>query len=190
MARTRKLAWVKGLTLLAILLAAFAFASVATAALSSKTLKAQAVKAQPITLGPAVVTLNGPWKFRTGDDPSWSYTATDDSTWGSIDLTAAPVKGRLEPGNPPLTPGWIAKGYKDYVGVAWYRMTVNVNTNAPLAIAGPSSADGPYQLFVNGVLLGGSGDFSPGRPTAHRTLPRLFEVPPDAQAGRTIPQPG
>ena len=64
-------------------------------------------------------------------------------------------------------------------------MTVTVNTNAPLAIAGPTSADGPYQMFVNGVLLGGSGDFSPGRPTAHRTLPRLFQVPPDAQGGQT-----
>jgi hypothetical protein len=178
MARTRKLAWIKGLTPLAFLLAAFAFASAVTAAIPSR-----AVKAQPITLGPAVVALDGPWKFRTGDDPSWSNTATDVSTWGNIDLTAAPPKGRLGPGNPPLTAGWTAHGYKDYVGVAWYRMTVNVNTDAPLAIAGPSSADGPYQLFVNGVLLGGSGDFSPGRPTAHRTLPRLFEAPPDAHAG-------
>ncbi|HEY1879276.1 MAG TPA: hypothetical protein VGG68_05035 [Caulobacteraceae bacterium] len=183
MARTRMLAWIKGLTPLAILVAAFAFASAVKAAVPSKAVKAPAVQAQSIALGPAVVTLDGPWKFRTGDDPSWSYTTTDDSTWGNIDLIAAPVKGRLDPGNPPLTAGWTAKGYKDYVGVAWYRMTVSVNTNAPLAIAGPSSADGPYQLFVNGVLLGGSGDFSPGRPTAHRTLPRLFEVPADARAG-------
>ena len=186
MARARPLAWTKGLPPLAFAMAALVLLCGGVWSARADTPQ-RADAAQPITLGPATVTLNGPWKFRTGDDPSWSYPATDVSTWGATDLTAR-ATGRLEPGNPPLTPGWTARGFKDYIGVAWYRMTVNVNTNAPLAIAGPSSADGPYQIFVNGVLLGGSGDFSPGRPTSHRALPRLFQVPPDAQGadGRNL----
>jgi hypothetical protein len=186
MARSRLRAWSKGLAHLGLTLVAFA--SLFAGAVHATPPPAPAPTVHPVTLGPATVTLNGPWKFRTGDDPAWSSPAADDSTWGNIDLTAAPTNGRLEPGNPALTAGWTAKGQKDYVGVAWYRMTVNVNTNAPLSIAGPTAADGPYQVFVNGVLLGGSGDFSPGRPIAHRALPRLFQVPPDKQgtAGRTL----
>jgi hypothetical protein len=183
MAGTRPRARTKGLTPLGLAVAAFAFLVAFWPGPA-----AWADPPQPVTLGPAVVTLNGPWKFRTGDDPNWSSPATDDSAWGNIDLTAKPAKGRLEPGNPPLTSGWTTRGFKDYVGVAWYRMTVTVNTGDPLAIAGPTSADGPYQVFVNGIPLGGSGDFSPGRPVAHRALPRLFQVPvaPPGTKDRTL----
>jgi hypothetical protein len=40
-----------------------------------------------ITIGQAVVALNGPWKFHTGDDPKWAEPAFDDSAWETVDLT-------------------------------------------------------------------------------------------------------
>jgi hypothetical protein len=36
------------------------------------------------TLGKAVVALNGPWKFHTGDDALWAEPDFDDSSWESV----------------------------------------------------------------------------------------------------------
>jgi hypothetical protein len=47
-------------------------------------------QAQPIVLGDSTVTLNGPWKFRTGDDARWADPAFDDSAWENVDLTPSP----------------------------------------------------------------------------------------------------
>jgi len=140
--------------------------------------KTPAVK--PISLGPSVMTLNGPWRFSTGDDSSWSDPALNDSKWETVDLTAPPGSHDGDVGFKNYAPGWGARGHKGYAGVAWYRVKVTVaaDPKTPLAIAGPAVVDGSYQLFVDGEAVGGSGDFSAGRPATHSNQPRLFQIAP------------
>ena len=50
-----------------------------------------AAAAQPrvdLSLGEATATLNGPWRFRVGDDPRWAAPGFDDSSWEQVDLAA------------------------------------------------------------------------------------------------------
>src|SRR5215471_1684090 len=42
----------------------------------------------PPALRDAATLLDGPWRFRTGDDPHWAEPDTNDSGWETIDLTA------------------------------------------------------------------------------------------------------
>jgi hypothetical protein len=56
-----------------------------------------------------------------------------------------------------------------------------------LAIAGPFAVDSAYQLYANGRLLGGVGDFSGATPKAYSDhRPSLFKLPPDMRAGGHI----
>ena len=57
-----------------------------------------------VTLGQSTVALNGPWKFRVGDNPEWSAPDFDDSAWGTMDLTPPP--GSYDPitGNSGFVP--------------------------------------------------------------------------------------
>jgi len=142
--------------------------------------------AKPISFGPSVMALNGPWRFSVGDDPTWSDPGFKDSKWETVDLTAPPGAHDDDVGFKNYAPGWGARGHKGYSGVAWYRLrlTAAADPKMPLAIAGPAVVDGAYQLFVDGKALGGSGDFSAGRPAPHSTQPRLFQLAPVAKPGK------
>ena len=151
-----------------------------------------------ITLGQSVVPLYGPWKFQIGDSPIdpktghplWAEPAFDDSHWESVDLT--PPSGKFDPAAPDAlrVPGWRAKGHPTYWGWAWYRLSVPLAENPPnLALAGPAYVNGAYQVFSNGDLLGGMGEFGvPGKaPTDYWSHPAMFLLP---HAGSTGPPIG
>lgn len=57
-----------------------------------------------------VVSLNGLWRFHTGDNPAWADPNFDDSGW------------------PLLHPdrSWAEQGYPGYQGFAWYRFQLLV----------------------------------------------------------------
>lgn len=57
-----------------------------------------------------VASLDGLWRFHTGDDPAWADPNFDDSKW--------PLLRSDE--------DWSHQGYKDYTGMAWYRFQVTV----------------------------------------------------------------
>lgn len=120
-------------------------------------------------LGQCIVALNGPWRFHVGDDPRWAAPAFDDSRWETVDLTPAPGAHDADVGISNYVPGWTAKGHAGYSGVAWYRLRVPVGPSAidSLAILGPSAVDDNYQLFVNGVAVGGAG-------APYSIQPRMF----------------
>lgn len=144
---------------------------------------------QTVTLGDArnAVALNGPWKFHTGDERRWAGRDMDDSGWATVDLTPAPGAHDPDVGLSGWVPGWNAAGYAGYAGYAWYRTRVTLIEKRPksLAIVGPVLVDSAYQLYVNGRLLGGSGDFSGSRPTAFGVHPVVISVPEEAiDAGR------
>jgi Stage II sporulation protein E (SpoIIE) len=146
-----------------------AILSPAQPASSPKTSPTEADSAAPITIGRSVVPLNGPWKFQIGDSPIdpithaplWAEPDFDDSNWETVDLT--PKAGVVDPfsGGPGAVSGWTARGHPGYMGWAWYRLKVPivVQKGAKLALDGPLHVDGGYQLFADGVLLGGFGDF-------------------------------
>jgi hypothetical protein len=133
------------------------------------------------TLGRSAMSLDGPWKFHTGDDPRWADPGFDDSSWEGMDLGAAPDANDGDVGITPYTAGWGAKGHPDYHGYAWYRIRVAVTPPAgeALALLGPWAVDSVYQVYANGTLLGGVGDFSGTTPTAYGThYPKSFALPP------------
>jgi hypothetical protein len=61
--------------------------------------------APALTAGGEVYDIRGPWRFRTGDDPSYGSREFDEETWETI---AVPAR-------------WDDAGHPGYVGVAWYR---------------------------------------------------------------------
>ena len=130
------------------------------------------------TIGASVVTLNGPWRFHIGDNPRWSGLHIDDSRWKQIDLSAAQGSHDPDVGLTGYVPGWTADGYPTYSGYAWYRTRVTLSASrAALSLAGPPLVDDAYQLYFNGRLLGGSGDFSRSIPTTYSTEPKVFRLP-------------
>ena len=142
-----------------------------------------------ITLGPSGVTLEGPWKFHTGDDARWADLGFDDSSWETMDLKAPADATDGDVGITGYTAGWGAKGHPGYHGYAWYRfhLTVTPPAGGTLAVLGPWAVDSAYQVYANGALLGGVGDFSGATPTVHGNhYPKFFELPPDVVHGGSV----
>jgi hypothetical protein len=141
---------------------------------------AEAPSIRNVTLGQAVVPLNGPWRFHTGDDLRWAESNFDDSGWETVDLTPPPGAHDPDVGLTGYVPGWQARTHPGYFGYAWYRMRVSVIApqGEALALCGPFYVDAAYQVFFNNQLLGGSGNFSGHTPVAYNMhLPRVFRLP-------------
>jgi phosphoserine phosphatase RsbU/P len=88
-----------------------------------------------------VASLDGLWRFHTGDNPAWADPNFDDSQWPLLRSDEA----------------WGEQGYKNYGGFAWYRFTVAVpegSRNWSIYL-GPMETG--YQLFVDGRLAGSFG---------------------------------
>ncbi len=132
------------------------------------------------------IPLNGPWKFRTGDDPDWASPQFNDRTWGTLDIAAPASANDGDQGISHFASGWEAHGYNGYSGFAWYRLSVArpLAGNERLAILGPAMVDNAYQIYVNGTLLGGIGDFSQATPVIYGIHPMKFET--DAPSSKPI----
>jgi hypothetical protein len=107
------------------------------------------------TTGQAVTIVNGPWRFRIGDDPRWADPGFDDSTWEEytidphVPLTLPEV---IE--DAPL-PGWQGHGHSGYVGYAWYRISVDPPSDRDaLGILMPRYVDDTYEIYVSGKQIG------------------------------------
>lgn len=91
--------------------------------------------------GPGQVDLSGEWKFKTGDDASWSKPDLSETDWGTI----------RSPGN------WEQLGHENYDGIAWYRKLFTVpaafNGKCVLSIGAVDDQDITY---LNGVQVGES----------------------------------
>lgn len=143
----------------------------------------------PLQLGYSTVALNGPWRFHTGDDLQWADPAFDDSGWERVDLTAPAGARDDDVGLTGFVPGWAARGHAGYVGYAWYRLRIAVRppVGRVLALAAPFVVDSAYQVYANGQLLGGLGDFRGAVPTAYGFHhPRVLALPPDLARGGTM----
>ena len=142
-----------------------------------------------VSLGHESIALTGPWKFQAGDDPHWADTSFDDSNWEDMDLSAPADANDGDVGITPYTAGWDAKGHPRYQGYAWYRLHITVTAPAgeTLALLGPWAVDSAYQVYADGALLGGVGDFSGSTPTAYGNhYPMRFVLPSRLANGGTL----
>ena len=113
-----------------------------------------------------VITLDGLWRFHSGDDPQWPSMSFDDSGWSL-----------LRSDQP-----WTVQGYEDQGGFAWYRFRAKApSTPTPVALLLPAILT-DYEVFQNGIKIGGFGKMPPhGSLRFNQTLLyRLMPVPPGA----------
>lgn len=129
------------------------------------------------------ITLNDPWKFKTGDNQQWAIPNFNDSEWEIVDFAAPPGARDGDVGISGYVPGWTGKGHPNYAGYAWYRIKVPIENldEKNLFLLAPSAVDDAYQIYINGELLASAGDFSDTPPTAYSIQPRMFLLPENAQ---------
>jgi len=92
---------------------------------------------QRITLGPE-------WLFRAGDNPAWASPTLDDSGW----TTVSTQKELFE------------YGIRD-TSYGWYRVHIHLRPGTQNLMIGLQNTLGSYEIFANGVRIGGSGPFPP-----------------------------
>ena len=140
----------------------------------------------PPALRAVAPLLDGPWRFHIGDDPRWADVDTDDSNWETMDLSAPANSNDGDVGLPNYVAGWMAHGHPGYEGYAWYRRAVTVPAgNRAWDVLGPTSVDRGYELYWNGVRLGGSGRLG-ASPRVVGTRPMIFSLPADAASTRGL----
>ena len=151
-------------------------------------LVADRAAAQTIELAHAEVALTGGWRFAPGDDARRAAPDYDDAAWAHVDLTPQPNAHDADVGLTDYVPGWFARGHAGYTGYAWYRLRIRVAapTGTRLALLAPAYVEDAFELYWNGALLGGSGDFATTPPTIVGAKPQRFDLPDDAANGRSV----
>ncbi len=140
----------------------------------------------PATLRATAPLLDGAWRFHIGDNPHWANVDVDDSGWETMDLSAPASSHDGDVGLPNYVGGWMAHGHPGYRGYAWYRRIVTVPAgNRAWDILGPTAVDHGYEVYWNGVRLGGSGRLG-ASPRVVGTRPMIFALPADAAGTRAV----
>ena len=110
------------------------------------------------------INLRGRWKFQIGDDKSYANVGLDDTDWETLRV----------PRN------WEDNGYPGYDGFAWYRTTFKL----PASLEEKSLwlhlgyIDDVDEVYVNGHLVGSTGEFPPDYETAYDRN-RVYALPHD-----------
>jgi sigma-B regulation protein RsbU (phosphoserine phosphatase) len=120
------------------------------------------------TGGEPVASLDGLWRFHTGDNPAWADPNFDDSQWPLLRSDEA----------------WGQQGYKNYGGFAWYRFTVAVPDGSRNWSIYLGRMETGYQLFVDGHLAGSFGPILNSQNYA--ASGRVFAISPAASGPRTF----
>lgn len=100
-----------------------------------------------------ILDLRGQWKFRTGDDPRWSASGTDDQKWETIFVPSA----------------WEDEGFPGYDGYGWYRKTFTLPAAADdrALWLHLGYVDDVCEVYLNGRMVGASGSFPPDYRSAY-----------------------
>ena len=123
----------------------------------------------PPTLRAAATTLDGAWRFHTGDEPRWANANTDDSDWETIDMTASPGSHDGDVGLPDYVGGWMAHGHPGFDGYAWYRRAVTVPAgHASWDILGPTLVRGGFNSIGTANYWVGRGGSARARVSSER----------------------
>ena len=101
----------------------------------------------------AVTSLDGLWRFHSGDNPAWASPNFDDSQWTLLRSDES----------------WAGQRYKGYSGYAWYRFRIAIPAGLDhVSLVLPPMMTS-YQVYVDGKL---SGSFSEMPPHAVIRLPK------------------
>lgn len=117
--------------------------------------------------------LSGLWRFEIRDDPRYADPSYDDSGWETVKV-------------PDL---WENNGFPGYDGCAWYRLEFKIPKSCrhkPLFLQ-LGAIDDIDRTYLNGVLIGGQGEFPPQVKTAWN-VKRVYRVPPECvhYGGRNV----
>jgi Beta-galactosidase jelly roll domain len=109
-----------------------------------------------------IVRLSGDWKFSVGDSADWAAPEFSDRDWATIHAPAE----------------WQSEGYRDYNGYAWYRKTFSfpAGHEKEAVFLSLGRIDDAGQVYLNGKLIGTSGEFPPHYLSAYDKT-TVFEVP-------------
>ena len=109
-----------------------------------------------------IVRLNGDWKFSVGDNADWASPEFADRDWATIHAPAE----------------WQSEGYEDYNGYAWYRKTFVFPSGheKETVFLSLGRIDDAGQVYLNGKLIGASGEFPPHYLSAYDKT-TVFEIP-------------
>ncbi|MGQ1909589.1 beta galactosidase jelly roll domain-containing protein [Marinifilum sp. RC60d5] len=110
----------------------------------------------------SLVNLKGYWKFSVGDDPARAKPNFNDSKWEKIFVPQS----------------WEHGGFEGYNGYAWYRkhFTLSIPNNLDFVYLYVGYIDDADEVYVNGQLVGTTGQFPPKAETAY-DIPRMYPVP-------------
>jgi phosphoserine phosphatase RsbU/P len=131
-----------------------------------------------------LVSLDGQWRFHPGDSPAgpvsssatssallWAQPTFDDSAW--------PLLKSDRP--------WSDQGYPDLSGYAWYRFTLHIPAGSRPASLLLAPILTSFQVFVDGSLVGQSGQMPPTLIPNTRMSPMVIPLTTTAGAGeRTL----
>jgi hypothetical protein len=92
---------------------------------------------QRITLGPN-------WLFAPGDNPAWAAPGFDDSGWTNVSQEKL----------------LIDYGFHDF-RYGWYRVHVHLRPGANSLAVALQFTNGSFEIYANGVRIGGAGPFPP-----------------------------
>lgn len=109
-----------------------------------------------------LIDLKGTWKFSIGDDIRWAKNPKLNTHW--IDISAPS--------------SWENQGFEGYDGFAWYKKDFNsmfLDLKQPLYLL-LGKIDDVDQVFLNGQLIGQTGEFPPYQATAY-TIERVYYLP-------------
>lgn len=106
-----------------------------------------------------LVRLDGVWKFHPGDDPRYAQPGFDDSHWALLKADT----------------DWAAQGYPNLSGVAWYRFQLTVPEHTPPLALYINRLFTTYEVYEDGVLVGGAGRTRPIPSPAH-TVPTIVPL--------------
>jgi signal transduction histidine kinase/CheY-like chemotaxis protein len=102
-------------------------------------------------------TLDAPWRFRLGDDASWSSPHVDDSGWGLLDP-------RVRPPDSIFDSAW-RRERDGQAGVAWFRMHIMADPALHSSALGLLFSNaGAAEIYLDGRRIHSFGDVAaPGR---------------------------
>ena len=107
-----------------------------------------------------ITSLDGLWRFHTGDNLQWASPNFDDSQWPLLHSDK----------------DWDQQGYRAYGGYAWYRFTIETSaSDKPLSLKLTGILTS-YRVYADGQLLGGYGHMPPST-LIQLSRTQVFDLP-------------
>lgn len=117
-----------------------------------------------------VTSLDGLWRFHTGDDPAWAKPDFDDSKWPLLRSNK----------------DWNQQGYNGYSGMAWYRFQVTVPARLNQVSLLLPAIRTCYEVYADGQLIGSFGKMPPNKAPYGGGGRQTYKLPAGGHSGGQI----